>query len=675
MTVDTESAGSPPSLFLDYQAEPIAVLWPSCHASRTAADSGSTPAAWSLQTIGGHEGASELRVRRVSAIAQWPSSSVDGINDGPSHADVKPNAYGLPASQSASKMSAAWTRWKHRSSNFQATLERTRVNIDPSLLVTFEERASAPDALHACINAHGLYNRVQFVLRLSPEVHRKLSGLSLQLVNPSQVTFEQVQAFSTLLHETIHWWQHIGSTAGLMLSLSRPVQSHINFPHLRTFIHEVGPKKSVLKFAKEVVPVRQSAAALQATNIIVNNHNDVSFFEIIATCPDLIRKNRIGDDPLFECVGHSYYITYANTVHLLAEVFDPQFAFLPDVRKWEPMFAALRAKRQEGYYRGSPIRIPPVGLFEIFEGQARFTQLQYLHFSTSGKFDWDDAGAAGMLGPEYVACFKMFLALTESDWPNSIDSPVVALFMAVCDMAMNGGEGFPFSLRFPPAFISDNDPGMRFAFFCRMVTLEAPYLRSAIRNYSRREYLETTERLCGLLHTPTPLKVARAVTAWSNDKPTLISLMEEDRNFRFSAANMPLRLLFARYLTYNRDKARHPEVLCWPGAWLAGDRASSVGVEVFGRNQAMFVDKEDDDGVFPIDLPGRDADIVNETFNLFYAWIVNYDLILQWTVQEGPFRYPYRWLSTAQGLKEMKEWAANGFSQVFGEHPDRFEIL
>ena len=71
------------------------------------------------------------------------------------------------------------------------------MNIDHSLLATFEERASAPEELHACINAHGLYNRVQFVLRLSPEVHRQLSGLSLQLVNTSQVTFEQVQAFST----------------------------------------------------------------------------------------------------------------------------------------------------------------------------------------------------------------------------------------------------------------------------------------------------------------------------------------------------------------------------------------------------------------------------------------------------------------------------------------------
>ena len=31
--------------------------------------------------------------------------------------------------------------------------------------------------LKACLNAHGLYNSFQFVLRLSPEVHRKIEAL------------------------------------------------------------------------------------------------------------------------------------------------------------------------------------------------------------------------------------------------------------------------------------------------------------------------------------------------------------------------------------------------------------------------------------------------------------------------------------------------------------------
>ena len=335
----------------------------------------------------------------------------------------------------------------------------------------------------------------------------------------------------------------------------------------------------------------------------------------------------------------------------------------------------LNVERKEGYYHGSPIFLPPVGLFEIFEGQARFAQLQYLHFCSGRKFDWDDARAAGMLQAEYVAGFEEFLKLSESEWPDSIDSPLVALFLTVCDVALNPGEGFPLSLVSPPSFITDNDPGTRFTYLCRMIKLKAPFLKAAVRNYSKEEYTEVTESLCAHLYTPAPLTIARAVAAWSATKDTLVALMEEDRIFRSSKADMPLRLLFARYLTYNVDKARYPEILCWPGAWLAGERVSGKGEAIFRRNQALFVDKEDADGIFPIEMPGRNPDIVDETFNQFYTWIVNYDLISQWIVDEGAFKYDYRWLSTIHGPKEVKDWAANAFARLFGEHPDRFEIV
>jgi hypothetical protein len=227
----------------------------------------------------------------------------------------------------------------------------------------------------------------------------------------------------------------------------------------------------------------------------------------------------------------------------------------------------------------------------------------------------------------------------------------------------------------PPSFITDNDPGTRFTFLCRMIALKAPNLKSVVNNYTKDEYIQVTEELCTHLHTPSPLKIAEAVSSWSKTHDTLIALMEEDRIFRFSKMDMPVRLLFARYITFNRDKAKHPEILCWPGAWLAGKRVSAEGEAIFQRNYALFVDKEDDNGIFPVELPGRDPAIVHETFNQFYAWIVNYDLISQWTVAEGPFNYNFDWLSTAHDPAHVKDWVANGFEHVFGIYPDKFEIL
>jgi hypothetical protein len=51
---------------------------------------------------------------------------------------------------------------------------------------------------------------------------------------------------STLLHETVHWWQHIGSTYGFILSLNYPVQSHCTHFDLKKLVADDGFKKSVI---------------------------------------------------------------------------------------------------------------------------------------------------------------------------------------------------------------------------------------------------------------------------------------------------------------------------------------------------------------------------------------------------------------------------------------------
>ena len=80
---------------------------------------------------------------------------------------------------------------------------------------------ATPDDLKACLNAHGLYSPFRFVLRLSPETHRRIAALPTGIVT-EKLDPADLRAFSTYLHETIHWWQHVGSTAGFLVSLSYP---------------------------------------------------------------------------------------------------------------------------------------------------------------------------------------------------------------------------------------------------------------------------------------------------------------------------------------------------------------------------------------------------------------------------------------------------------------------
>jgi hypothetical protein len=74
-------------------------------------------------------------------------------------------------------------------------------------------------------------------------------------------------------------------------------------------------------------------------------------------------------------------------------------------------------------------------------------------------------------------------------------------------------------------------------------------------------------------------------------------------------------------------------------------------------------------------FPGKDDAVVHDTFSNFYAWNVTYDLVRQWIIQDGPFRYEYKWLSHSEPPEVIKEWAARNFESVWSIRPGAFEIL
>lgn len=98
------------------------------------------------------------------------------------------------------------------------------MQLDPPLLSTDDDPGARTDTLQACINGHGRYEPGVFVLRLSPRMHEALNSIDFR---SAQITFHELpdpqkQALSTQFHETIHWWQHVGSTFGFIYSLSYP---------------------------------------------------------------------------------------------------------------------------------------------------------------------------------------------------------------------------------------------------------------------------------------------------------------------------------------------------------------------------------------------------------------------------------------------------------------------
>jgi hypothetical protein len=532
----------------------------------------------------------------------------------------------------------------------------------------------SPGDLNACINSHGLYNSFQFVLRLSPEVHRRIASLPKGIVAGPR-DFDGVQAFSTYLHETIHWWQHVGSTIGLLLSLSYPAQAHANHAHLKNLLAAIGPKKSIFRLV-ETQAVSGSGDPTTPgglANIILNNYFDIESFRILLTSAGVVRE--VVDNPLFECVGHSYQIAYGNILLILATTLDKSFRVIPDPRDWSKSFAALHAQRERGYYYGSDVKVAPIAAQEIFEGQARFGQLQYLHFASGGKLGWEDFRSRGLLDGVYGSAFKTFLNLAELEWPPSINHPTVALFILVCDMAINPSAGFPMPLHVFKTFIEDVNPAIRFLFICRTIATQRPDVAGAITQYSRSEYAEVSDVLSRALLLDPPLAVAETVTGWVRDSEELKSLMAEHRSFDYGPVNLPVRLLFSHFLAFNSDKFTKPEFFCWPGAWMTGERVSPEIATLFDRHSALFVDKADDDGIFPRTFPDKDEATVHRTFETFYSFNVTYELTRQWIAKPGPFAYDFRWLSSSGTHADLKGFADRHFQMIYGVQSDTFQVI
>src|SRR5271170_4218010 len=146
------------------------------------------------------------------------------------------------------------------------------IHLTPELLAADPLPVGSPE-FPATIRAHGEYMPLAYVLRLSPLVHRTLAALPQTGIYTSrEIGLDGAQAFSTYLHETVHWWQHIGSTYGLMCSLSYPARAHGNYNQIKKLVSLGALKKSVRQMAEKATGPSTPDTVEGLANIVVNNH-------------------------------------------------------------------------------------------------------------------------------------------------------------------------------------------------------------------------------------------------------------------------------------------------------------------------------------------------------------------------------------------------------------------
>ncbi len=544
------------------------------------------------------------------------------------------------------------------------------MRLDPTLLEPLNDVSQPMAELEATSNGvNGTYSTERFVLRLSAEVHRLVDIAVADAAAGRTPSDEALQGYSTYLHETVHWWQHIGSTAGFILSLQHPAIAHVATRPLKDLVGTIGPIKPIKEWAETRRGRGLAAETMAQANRAVNNTLDMRFFSRLMTSPD--QAEHIVSHPYFNTVGHTYWMGFGHSLSVLSATIDREFSFLPDARRWDAGFERLRADGAPGF--GEPETLSPVGLRHLMEGQARFAQLQFLSMASSEPPSMEDLRSAGQLDGVYGAAYDLFLSQTGATAPERMDDPAIGLFMLILDLAINPTRGFPEQIEFFEEFFRDVDPGVRFLRLCAAAR-NHPETHTVIRDYSRDEYLAVTGILtaaCGFDH---PITALRTISGWTSEAQVR-DLLEEKRLHRFKPDNLVIRVLFAYFVSFSADKLRNPEFFCWPGAWKVSPRANARSVELWMKYLSLFTDKADDDGVYPRTIVGiAEADLVR----LLTDFIVNlmvYDLTHQWVLQPGHFVYPFSWVSQRLHPAELEDGARRAFKMLFGVDPEDFQTV
>jgi hypothetical protein len=397
------------------------------------------------------------------------------------------------------------------------------MKLDRDLLRSFDELENHASGHGGVLDALGSYNTLDFVVRLCSDVHMKLGAYGNVLDFKHVRSFKEVQAFSTYLHETVHWWQHIGTTAGLMLSFLQPAHAHMNRSHLDELLRRFGPVKPLISLAESLLDRDSQDGTL---NAVLNNWHDLEFFKRLALDP-VGQVESVASDPYFHSVGHSYRMAIGATSWLIGATLDPDYKVLPNPKNWESAMAHLRESEKEGFYRGSPIDVPMLGLKHIFEGQARFAQIQYLYCGAGRELKWQDLRALGKLNGVYVHAFDTFLKLVDKDWPETIEDPLVGLFLLICDLSLSPSEGLFLPMTDPSSLIWSTDPGWRFMFLCGIAKNKGEEILGSILDYSADDYWRVSDSLSAGLLSPSPRTLAETIVDWAERHEAWIAVASE----------------------------------------------------------------------------------------------------------------------------------------------------
>lgn len=461
--------------------------------------------------------------------------------------------------------------------------------------------------------------------------------------------------YATYLHETIHWWQHVGTTSGMHYGLCIPSQALTTIQYL--IDAGTGASKPLMSSARDDISSDDPAV------LAVQRWADAEFGAAILFSP-LLSASILEKYPQhFTSCGDAIVHLMISNLWSISRALDPTFQGLQDPREWFDSIDRLATEGASCFDGRQPVEIA-LGMEDVFEGQARFCELQYLHRCYENR-SWREIEESGSVSGVYGTAFDYLIK--HSNVPRPIDScdPTINLFLVLCDIASNPHDGYPCKFQGDDELIHRLHPGIRFMTLCHAVS-EHSSVRELSRDPSPDAYREITDRLCGALGWSTPTEVAHQAVATIQAMSEYSKIASVKTTGKYGSLDVPIVFYFQQQEHLLSSKIQHPHFFCWPGLFLTTlveSDASEKSQELLNDHIPPFQSSSFDAGIDIINLKlhGESRDLFVSDY---FTTQILYDFVRQWISAKGGFSFDYKWKGaiSEQELRTIKNRFKSSFS-------------
>ena len=375
-----------------------------------------------------------------------------------------------------------------------------------------------------------------------------------------------VRAYATSLHETIHWWQHIGSTIGLLSGLTTAAQAATCIHYMSELgVEAPKPLLGVLE-AKRYKPTQEDHPAWRAALRWREAELGNAFLLNPAQAFARVKNNSF----LYESIGHSIAMHHYAVTWYVSQIADNGGSVFPSADDWIDLYERSRKDRRV-LFEPNQRALLPFGAKHLFEGQARLSELQYFDRAVESR-TMAEFKQLGLLEETYAKCLNYFLETIELPMPNGVQSPEINLFLLLCDFAINPADGYPLAIPESLDLIHENHPGIRFTRLCATARDHKEKLLSTVTYPSYGSYCEAAAILAEELNWLSPDEVAKQVQEKYRQTSSGEKLLDERFKGDFGVLDVPAKFVLTEHISFAESKAGCPHVFCWPGNFLTTDQ-------------------------------------------------------------------------------------------------------